>query len=248
VLRRTNYRGKPVAFPLGMVLLAASLVVVAALAAMERLTGTGLLQPGLGRWLVYLTGVALLGLVDDQLAGEDSPRGLRGHGGALLARRPSTGALKAAGCLVLAAYATSGLASGPERLLDVGVLALATHLGNLLDLRPGRSEKALWLVLLAVCVGGMTLTPLVLLAPFVGVVSVGAWFTLRERAMLGDSGASLIGAMIGVWLVTSLPAPARLLSLTVLIAIALYGEFRSISSSVERLPLLQRLDSIGRVN
>jgi UDP-GlcNAc:undecaprenyl-phosphate GlcNAc-1-phosphate transferase len=237
-----------VAFPLGVLLLPASLALVAALAAIERLMGAGLLQPGLGRWLVFLTGVALLGLVDDLLAADDSPRGLRGHGRALLARWPSTGALKAAGSVVLAAYATSGVASGPDRLVDVAVLALATHLGNLLDLRPGRSEKALWLVLLTACVGRMTLAPLALLAPFVGVVSVGAWFTLRERAMLGDSGASLIGAMTGIWLVTSLTAPASSLVLAGLIAISLYGEFRSISESVERLPLLQRLDSLGRVN
>jgi UDP-GlcNAc:undecaprenyl-phosphate/decaprenyl-phosphate GlcNAc-1-phosphate transferase len=249
VLRRTNYRGKPVAFPLGMVLLAASLVVVVALAAMERLTGAGLLQAGLGRWLVYLTGVALLGLVDDLLTGDDSPRGLRGHGRALLAGEVSTGQAKALGTLGLAAFAASTLgAHGAGYTVDVGVLALAPHVGNLLDLRPGRAEKAAALTAAAVCAINWTLAPLLLLGPFAGPVAVGSRYTLRERAMLGDSGAGVIGAMIGVLLVTSLPATALLLSLVVLIAISLYGEFRSISSSVERLPLLQRLDSLGRVN
>jgi hypothetical protein len=33
-----------------------------------------------------------------------------------------------------------------------------------------------------------------------------------------------------------------------LAAITLYGEFRSIPAAVERVPLLKRLDSLGRVN
>ena len=98
------------------------------------------------------------------------------------------------------------------------------------------------------CLGSGSLEPLEPVAPLIAPVAIGAWFTLRERAMLGDSGASLIGGMIGVVLVTVLAAPATYLALAVLIAIALYGEFRSISAAVGRVPLLERLDSIGRVN
>ena len=220
-------------FPLGAFLLPAGLALVP------------ILQPGLGPWLVFLGGVTVLGLVDDLLAGEDSPRGLRGHGRAALAGRPTTGAIKALGTAALAVYATAGV-EGPERLGQIGVLVLATHLGNLLDLRPGRSEKALWLVLLATCIAGATLEPLLLLAPFVVAVSAGALLTLRERAMLGDSGAGLIGAMIGVALVTTLGASATYAALACLIAISLYGEFRSVASFIDRVPLLERLDSLGR--
>jgi UDP-GlcNAc:undecaprenyl-phosphate/decaprenyl-phosphate GlcNAc-1-phosphate transferase len=66
--------------------------------------------------------------------------------------------------------------------------------------------------------------------------------------MLGDSGASVIGGMIGIVLMTAAGPAATYLALAVLIAISLYGEFRSISSAVGRVPLLERLDSIGRVN
>jgi UDP-GlcNAc:undecaprenyl-phosphate/decaprenyl-phosphate GlcNAc-1-phosphate transferase len=248
VPRRNNYRGKLVAFPLGAALLPASLTVLGALAGLERLTGAEVLEPGLGRWAVYLIGVALLGLIDDLLAGAGSPRGLRGHGKAVLEGRLSTGVLKSAGCVALAAYSTSGLAEGPERLAEIGVLVLATHLGNLLDLRPGRSEKALWLVMVAVCALGVTLAPLVLLAAFLSVITVGAWFTLRERAMLGDTGASLIGGMIGIALVTTMAAPTTYAALAVLAAVAIYGEFRSIASAIDRVPLLERLDSLGRAS
>jgi UDP-GlcNAc:undecaprenyl-phosphate GlcNAc-1-phosphate transferase len=232
VPRRANYRGRPVLFPLGAVLLIAA---AAALAA----------DPS--RWLVLLAGVGALGLLDDLAAGE--PRGLRGHTRAVLRGRLSTGAIKAVGTLGLAAYASAGAGlSAPELLAAIGVLALAAHLGNLLDTRPGRSEKALALVAAAVCISSWRLAALEPVAALLGPVAVCAWLTLRERAMLGDSGASLIGGMIGILLVTTLSAAALWAALAALIAISLYGEFRSISSAIERVPLLEQLDSLGRSN
>ena len=38
------------------------------------------------------------------------------------------------------------------------------------------------------------------------------------------------------------------LALAELIAISVYGVFRSISSAIERVPLLERLDSLGRAS
>jgi UDP-GlcNAc:undecaprenyl-phosphate GlcNAc-1-phosphate transferase len=232
MLRRTNYRGKTVAFPVGAVLLVAALAVLAA-------------DPS--RWLVFLAGVGCLGLVDD-FAGS-APRGWRGHARAVVRRELSTGAIKAAGTAALAAYAAAGTgAVGLDYVTEVGVLTLAAHLGNLLDTRPGRSEKALALTAACTCLASRSLAPLAPVAALIGPVAVGAWFTLRERAMLGDSGASLIGGMIGVLLVTTLAAPATYAALGGLIAISVYGESRSISSAIGRIPLLERLDSLGRSN
>jgi len=221
-----------VLFPLGVLLLA-----VAGLA----------LTAGLNRWLVFLCGVGYLGLLDDLAGGE--PRGLRAHGLALARGELSTGALKAAGTLGLAAYAVAGDApSGATYVAEVLALALAAHLGNLLDIRPGRPEKALALSAAVVCLASRSLEPLEPIAPLLPAVAVCAWFTLRERAMLGDTGASLIGGMIGVLLVTALSPLGIGLALAALIAISLYGEFRSLSRAIERVPLLYRLDSLGRVN
>jgi UDP-GlcNAc:undecaprenyl-phosphate GlcNAc-1-phosphate transferase len=232
VPRRANHRGRPVLFPLGVVLLAAAGLALAA---------------GPSRWLVFLLGVGLLGLIDDLAEGE--PRGLRGHGLALVRGKPSTGAIKAVGTVALASYAASGEgANGAELLVNVLVLALAAHLGNLLDTRPGRPEKAVGLIGAGVCLGSWSLAPLEPIAPLLPAVAICAWLTLRERAMLGDAGASLIGGMIGILLVTTLSMPGTLIVLVGLIVISLYGEFRSISAAIERVPPLQRLDSLGRVN
>jgi UDP-GlcNAc:undecaprenyl-phosphate/decaprenyl-phosphate GlcNAc-1-phosphate transferase len=250
-LVRKNYAGRRLAFPLGAVLVAASLVALAPLAPLDDRADLDLLDPELRRWFAYAVGVAFLGLFDDAIGrGElpDTERGWRGHARAVLSGRLSTGAVKAIGALALAAYATSGL--GRESLdyvVDLALLLLATNLGNLLDLRPGRAEKALLLVGVGLCLGYWTVEPLELLGLFLGPVIVGAWFTLREKAMLGDTGSNLIGALIGVWLVTTLPDPGRLIALGVLIAITVYGEFRSISAAIERIPPLRWLDSLGRV-
>jgi UDP-GlcNAc:undecaprenyl-phosphate/decaprenyl-phosphate GlcNAc-1-phosphate transferase len=231
VPRGRNYRGRAVVSPLGVALLAAAGIALIA---------------GPTRWLVFLVGVGSLGLIDDLVA--DSPRGLRGHGRAAIRGELSTGAIKAIGTVGLAAYAAAGTAGGPTYLAEVLVLTLAAHLGNLLDTRPGRSEKALALTAATVCLSSWSLVPLEPIAAVIVPAAACAWFTLRERAMLGDTGASLIGGMIGVLLVTTLAAPTTYAALAALVSISLYGEFRSISSAIERVPLLARLDSVGRVN
>jgi UDP-GlcNAc:undecaprenyl-phosphate GlcNAc-1-phosphate transferase len=250
-LTRQNYRDRRVAFPLGAVVVAAALVALAPLAPLDDRADLDLLDPELRRWFAYVVGVAFLGLMDDAVgrgAEADTPRGWRGHARAVLSGRLSTGAVKAIGTLALAAYATSGLGrEALDYLIDLALLLLATNMANLLDLRPGRVEKTLVLVGAGLCLAYWTVQPLELLGLFVGPVLVGAWFTLRERAMLGDTGSNVAGALIGVWLVTTLSDPARVVALGVLILLTVYGEFRSLSAAIERIPPLRWLDSLGRV-
>jgi UDP-GlcNAc:undecaprenyl-phosphate GlcNAc-1-phosphate transferase len=249
-LRRENYRGSLVAFPLGAVLATAALVALAPLAFLDDRGDLDLLDPELRRWIPYLLGMAFLGFLDDSLGrGEapESPRGWRGHARALREGRLSTGAIKAIGAFALAAYVVSGRGLESWRYLaDVALLVLATNAFNLLDLRPGRAEKGLALVGAGLCLGAWTLAPLELLGIFVGPVLVGAWFTLRERAMLGDTGANLVGAIAGVWLLTTLGGDGRLIVLAVVAGLTIYGELRSISATVEAVPPLRWLDSLGR--
>ena len=123
---------------------------------------------------------------------------------------------------------------------------LATNLFNLLDLRPGRSVKAFVLLGLGLAVGERDLDPLWALGLFAGaVLALGIW-DLRERAMLGDTGSNVIGALAGLWLVLALGTTGQLVAAAVLLAITAYGEFRSLSALIERTPRLRQLDSLGR--
>ncbi|MFL5871801.1 MAG: hypothetical protein ACJ75R_12005 [Solirubrobacterales bacterium] len=251
-LVRSNYAGRQAAFPAGAVLVSVSLLALAPLALLDDRADLDLLAPGLRQWLAYVLGVSLLGLIDDALgrgAAGDSHRGWRGHARAVLAGRFSTGAIKAAGALALAAYAVSGRGrEGLDYLADLVLLLLATNLFNLVDLRPGRAEKLFFALLAGLCIGAWTDGPLELLGVFIGPVAVGAAYTLRERAMLGDTGSNLVGALAGVAMLTTLGDPARWIALAVIAALTIYGEFRSISEAVARVPPLRWLDSLGRVN
>ena len=250
-LARENYRGRRVAFPAGAVLVACSLIALAPLAVLDDRADPDLLGPDLRRWTVYVLGVALLGVIDDALGRGDepaTPRGWRGHARALASGRFSTGAIKAIGALALAAYATSGLGQRDfAYAADLALLLLTTNLFNLLDLRPGRVEKVFVALLACLCVGALTATPIELLGIFIGPVLIGAVYTLRERAMLGDTGSNLVGALAGISLLVTLGQTGVYVALGIVVALNIFGEFRSISRTIEGVPLLRSLDSLGRL-
>jgi UDP-GlcNAc:undecaprenyl-phosphate GlcNAc-1-phosphate transferase len=258
---RVNYRQRALPFPFGVLTLAAALLALIPLTLLQRLASTQVFHPELLPIAVYALGVLALGLIDDTLAresidanAEDAPlpmrrgeRGWRGHGAALLRGELSTGTVKAVGSLGLALLAMSylGLSNG-RWLLAAGVLVLATNAFNLLDLRPGRATKAFVLLGAGLAIGSAGLRPLWALGLFAAPALVAGVYDLRERAMLGDTGANLLGALAGLWLVLTLSGAGQLVALVLLVAITIYGELRSISAFIERTPGLRQLDSLGR--
>jgi UDP-N-acetylmuramyl pentapeptide phosphotransferase/UDP-N-acetylglucosamine-1-phosphate transferase len=253
---RVNYRGRELPCPFGVLALAAGLLAMIPLALVQRLASTSVFEPEALAIAVYSLGVLALGLLDDTLApvepsGAHAPRriqrGWRGHGAAALRGELSTGAVKAAGSLGLALFAMSYLGLSDARwLLATAVLVLATNAFNLLDLRPGRATKAFVLLGAGLSIGTISVRALWALGVFAAPALVAGIYDLRERVMLGDTGANLLGALAGLWLVLSLSAAGQLIALALLAAVTLYGELRSISALVERIPLLRELDSWGR--
>jgi UDP-GlcNAc:undecaprenyl-phosphate/decaprenyl-phosphate GlcNAc-1-phosphate transferase len=259
---RPNFRGVELPLPLGALLPASALLALLPLALVEHLAHSEVFYRGAPAAFAYVLGVCALGLIDDLLGdvgaaglarerfeglGTAAPRGLRGHAGALVRGEPSTGALKAGGTAGLALFATgfSGLPTG-RWLLAAVVLTLCTNALNLLDLRPGRAFKAFVVLAIALSVGAIELHTLWELGLFAGPALVAGVYDMRERAMLGDTGAGALGALVGLWLVQTLSSTGQLVALGVLLALTAYGELRSISALVERVPLLRGLDSLGR--
>ncbi|HEX3909493.1 MAG TPA: hypothetical protein VHW67_02175 [Solirubrobacteraceae bacterium] len=248
---KANYRERRLAFPFGVLVPAAALVALVPLMLVQVLGSAEVFHPETWPIAVYALGVIALGLIDDTLgeprAGAPPRRGWRGHGAAVARGELSTGALKAVGSLGLALLAMSRLGLSDGRwLLAAAVLVLATNAFNLLDLRPGRSLKAFVLLGLGLGIGAGSPRQLWSLGLFAAPALLAGLYDLRERAMLGDTGANLLGALAGLWLVLALSDTGQLIALAVLIALTVYGEVRSISGFVERTPGLRHLDSLGR--
>lgn len=240
-----NYRGASLPAALGVLIVPAALVALVPVTLLARLADSDIYPDNFGLIMVLVPGVALLGLIDDVLSG--SSRGWRGHGSALLTGDLSTGALKAIGTLALALLVASGLpGDAGEFLLAAGVIVLATNVFNLLDLRPGRSIKAFILLGLGLSVTTTLTEPIATLGIFAAPVLVAGFFDLREKAMLGDTGSNVVGALAGLWMVLTLNTDGQVIALVVLMAINIVGEFTSISAFIERAPGLRHLDSLGR--
>jgi UDP-GlcNAc:undecaprenyl-phosphate/decaprenyl-phosphate GlcNAc-1-phosphate transferase len=250
--RKANYRDRELPFPFGLLILPAALFALVPLTLLHVLASTDVFHPETAPIVLYALGVLALGLVDDTFGERphgDRPaaRGWRGHGAALLRGELSTGMLKAAGSLGLALFALSLLGRSDGRwLLAVAVLVLATNAFNLLDLRPGRATKAFVLLGLGLSIGAGGPRQLWSLGLFVAPALVAGFYDLRERAMLGDTGANLLGALAGLWLVLALSTMGQLIALGLLLALTIYGELRSISGFIDRTPGLRQLDSFGR--
>lgn len=249
--KRDNYRGAPVAFPAGIAIVTSALAALVPLSLLARLADADVFirHGGTGTAVTYVVGVALLGLLDDLVgSAPGTPRGWRGHVRAAAEGTLSTGALKALGSLGLAAFVMAGQATPTKAnyLAAVAVLVLATNLFNLLDLRPGRTAKALVLLGAGLTLGAWDLYPLWVLGLFVGPILILMPLDLRELGMLGDTGSNAIGAVAGLWLVLTLSTTGLAIAAAIMALVTIYGEFRSISELVDRTPGLRQLDSFGR--
>lgn len=248
-LSRENYRKRMVPTSGGILIVLAVLVIEAGRAILGAL-GVGD-APGLtiqrSEVLFAAFGFGLLGLVDD-LLGDGSARGFRGHVRALFRGEITTGFLKLFGGAGVAVVlvATPGFATGRRLLVDAVLIALAANLGNLLDRAPGRVIKAgaLAYIPLAVVLGGGAVG--VAIAPAMGA-AFGLFIPdVRERLMLGDAGANVIGAVLGLGVVLGRGTTTRTAALIVLVIANVAAELVSFSAIIDRFRFLRAFDHLGR--
>jgi len=232
-----NHRGSPVPAVLGFLLVAGGALAVAVGVLAGSISAAGAVASGAASM------VALAGLVDDLAPG--GSRGLRGHVVALAHGHVTTGAVKlvvitAASLIMVAASARTG---GVARLSGIVLVAGATNLWNGLDVRPGRALK--WFLVLSVT--GVVWMPHA--GPFaigIGVAAVVALLPdLRERAMLGDAGANLLGFTAGVALYVRSPGSWIVYEAAAMVALNILADTVSLTRIIEAVPPLRWFDRIG---
>jgi len=248
-LRRTNYRGHELATGGGLVIVLAVLVVEAGrTAAAEFGVGEELSDSLLRSVLLFACfAFAFLGLIDD-LLGTDRDRGFRGHLQALAQGRLTTGAMKlfGGGVVAIVLAATAGEVSGRRLLADAALVALAANLGNLLDRAPGRTIKTGLILYVPIALAAGTSPVGLALAPVVGAAVGLLPADLDERLMLGDTGANLLGAVLGLAVVLETSRPVRTAVLIALAVLNAASERVSFTKVIDATPGLRHLDRLGR--
>ena len=142
--------------------------------------------------------------------------------------------------------ATPGFKSGRTLIVDAMLIALAANLGNLLDRAPGRTIKfgLVAYVPIAIVIGTAPIG--IAIAPVIGA-SVGLLGDdLRERLMLGDTGANVIGAVLGLAVVLGSRDSIRLVVMLVLLGLNVAAELVSFSRVIDAVPPLRAFDQLGR--
>lgn len=249
VFTRQNFRGRELPTAAGVVI-AVVTVVGSAVVALVDAAGTDPdpdLLAGMRLATLVTLGFALLGLLDD-LGGVDQSGGFRGHLAELAHGRLTTGATKLFGGAALGVVAAAPVADDSlgRLLADGALVALAANLGNLFDRAPGRATKV-------ALFAGVVLVLGVGLEPALGGVALALGAAaglvlpdLRERLMLGDAGANVVGAVLGLGVILTCTPFVRTIVLVVVAVLNVASEVVSFSRVIDRTPPLRFLDHLGR--
>jgi len=238
--RKTNRRGRAIPATLGWAFAVGAAGIALVVADQIRAVGVRDSQAGefLGAVIVFTAGV-----IDDGFGG--TVRGLRGHLRALLSGHLTTGGVKLGAALFAAAIT---VAWTPRDHLWADLLALVaiagcTNVWNGLDVAPGRALKGFVVVAIVLLV--------VDLKAFL-LVCTGAAVTtlvpdLRERGMLGDSGANLLGFLAGAEIVRRLPEVWLIPAAVIVIGLNVLAETVTFTRTIDAIAPLRWFDRLGRI-
>lgn len=249
LFRRENHRGVGVPVGAGLVLVVAALGVEAVRAVAAAADVGSLTAAPAHRISVILlaASLGLLGLVDD-LAGTGDARGFRGHVSALAGGRLSTGGLKLVGGAAASLVAVAPIAgrSVGRLVLGAALVALSANLGNLFDRRPGRTTKVglvLFAVLAVATLGDGHLTGVAVVA---GAAAALLLDDLHEHLMLGDTGANVVGGVLGFGVVVACTPRVWAVVLVVVALLNLISERVSFTRVIDSVPPLRAFDQWGQ--
>jgi len=247
LLARENYRGRTVATAAGLVIPVAAVFVEGGRALLASLGAGHPLTELRALPLIAALAFGLLGLADD-LVGSGHARGFRGHLTELAHGRLTTGGLKLLGGAAIA-LVIAGVRDPHSivRLLgDAALIALAANLANQLDRRPGRMTKVAVAAFIVIAFAAVNEDTVEGVAVIVGAMAALFVDDLRERLMLGDVGANVVGACLGTSVVLAFSFPVRLGVLAAVAALNLVGELSSFTRLIDAVPPLRALDRAGR--
>ena len=235
-LGRENFRKQRIASMAGLAVVIGGAVFYAAHSLLP-----GLVTPTAGVYLLVTLVFGGLGILDD-VRGDRSVGGFRGHIGALRQGKVTTGLAKMLGgsAAALAAGFLLHHTSPWRAVLTALVIALTANTLNLLDLRPGRCLFGFSLGALAVIAGHVAGGQLFFFAVAVAIVLYP--LDARGFVMLGDTGSNAFGAILGVALSTTFGWPVQLALVACMAGFQIWCERNSWSRTIEGNAVLRAID------
>lgn len=197
-------------------------------------------------FLVAIMTMGAVGLIDD-LIGNRTTLGLRGHLRLLLKGKLTTGGLKALVGGLISLLVSSLLSFNmKEIILNTLILALFTNFLNLLDLRPGRAIKGFLFISTIFIFTGLLEEVKTILISFMAYTVAYLPQDIRGKSMMGDVGSNSLGIILGIVTIINYKLYIRYIVLGLLVLIHLVTEKYSLSEIIEKNFLLKFLDELGR--
>ncbi len=250
-LLKMNYRGEKIPAAAGLIFLLVIPLIIGLgfLLAINSFTSIHAVL-----FLIVILGMGLAGLVDDCL-GNHQEKGFKGHIKAFFKEHKlTTGAIKAlfGGIIALVFSIANARLNGFGHypwmfIVDFFLVALATNIINLFDLRPGRAGKMFCLVFTLVLLLSKNFISFIgLFFPVLVILLLYLPRDLKAKMMLGDVGSNLLGATLGMMMVWMLSDFGKIVALIIFLVLQLAAEKISFSEIIDKYGPLKYLDQLGR--
>ena len=240
---RANYRDKKISSLGGIYYLLPFLIIILIVQIKVNINNDGPID--FQATSILVIGFAFLGLLDD-LVGDKSSQGFKGHIKALMKGKMTTGAINLFGgpSICLIALLPFAERTGYEVVILGSIaISLTANLVNLLDLAPGRALKMSSLAML----GGIIIsTHYSWQYGMLGILVVLLVIDLKELMMLGDVGSNAIGAVVGLSLINNMSLAGIYMYAIFVFCLNLLSEFVSFSKIINSFPPLRFLDTLGQ--
>jgi UDP-N-acetylmuramyl pentapeptide phosphotransferase/UDP-N-acetylglucosamine-1-phosphate transferase len=205
-------------------------------------------------FLFVIVAMGFMGFFDDQL-GSHMVKGFKGHFRALfLEKRLTTGAFKAMFGAVIALIFSLGTVElfkvkWPvwSVIINFLLVVLAANTINIFDLRPGRAGKIYLFGFVIILLCSKYFEDYIgLFLPILAIMIYYLPFDLKAKVMMGDSGANLVGASLGMMMAWMLTDISKIVALVILVVIQIAAEKVSFTEVIENSSWLKVLDQAGR--
>ena len=182
------------------------------------------------------------GLYDDRRPAQ--VHGVRAHFGELARGRVTSGIVKIVAALAAAVIAlVSAGAAGWTLVVAVLLVAGTTNLVNVLDVAPGRALKSSFVAAVLL----LLVEPTRLGWATAGQAAALLPFDVRERGMLGDAGANLLGFVLGFTAFATLSTSWMAAALVVVLLLNALAETVTLTRIIRATPPLRWMDDLWRI-